>query len=62
MQREIGAQAKNDQRDDERPEIQFLAVPERMQFVWRSLAPSNPEQQQELVTGISGRMNRLGEH
>ena len=49
-------------RDDERPEIDFAGIAERMLRVGRPAGPLHPDQQQTLIAGVDQAVDRLGEH
>ena len=62
IDRHAAAERKDQNRDDQRPEIDFCAVAERMGLVRRFPAEASPEQQQPAVAGIDERMDCLGKH
>src|SRR6267142_1808066 len=45
LQRKASAQAKNDNRDNERPEINFFSMPKGMKIVGRPPTSPNPDDQ-----------------
>ena len=48
--------------DDERPEVELLAVPEGVVGVGRLAAASDAEQQEQAVARVDQRVDPLGEH
>ncbi len=62
VDREQPADAEEQQRDDEAPEVRDLAVAERMLARGRLLGLLQPEEQQHLVRAVRVRVDRLGEH
>jgi hypothetical protein len=56
------AAEEDEQRNDEREEVDLASVAERMPLVGGSRCPPDADQEQDLVDRINQRMNALGEH
>ena len=56
------ADGKNHDRNDQRPKIEFLTMPEWMSRVGRFLASLDPQQEEPTVSGVYQRMNSFGNH
>ena len=61
-ERDHRAKAEDHHGDDKRPEIQLEAVAERMLRVGRAPRPTQSVKQQQLVSGIDGRVNGFAQH
>ena len=59
---ESGAGGKEDDGDDEGPEIEFAGKTERVEAVGFAFAPFDSDEQQYLVQGIGGRVDGFGDH
>jgi len=62
VEREPGAGGEDEQRHDEAPEIDFLAVAERKARVGRPLRAAHAVEQQRLVAAIHHRVDAFGPH
>ena len=59
---QAAAHRKQQHRNDQPPEIEFLPVSEWVLLVRGLLAAAHPEQQQQLVAGIDHGVKGLGQH
>jgi len=62
IERDAGAERKDQQGNDEAPEIEFATVTKRMRLVRGPGCPAIAIEQQGLVGGIDDRMNGLARH
>jgi transposase len=62
VQRDAGAERKDEQRNDEAPEIELATVAQRVELVGWLRRPVESIQQENLVAGVDERMNRLARH
>jgi hypothetical protein len=62
VHRHAAADGEDHDRDDQRPEIQLLAVAERVCGIRRPAALPHTEEQQTLIAGIDQRMDALRQH
>jgi hypothetical protein len=56
------AEPEDQHRDDQAPEVELLAVAERVLHARRALAQPKADQQQYAVEGVDRRMDALGQH
>jgi hypothetical protein len=62
VERHPAPDGKNQNGDDQGPEVYLLSMSERMVFVGRPSAHAKPEQKERAVTGIDKRMDSLRQH
>ena len=62
IQGEQAAQRENNNRDNKRINVAVTAITERMLFIGLLAGGATAHQQQQLVTGVSQRMDALGQH
>ena len=62
VDRNSAAKRENQHGNDETPEVDLLAVPERKFAARRQVRALNSVQQQNLIAGINQRMNALAHH
>jgi hypothetical protein len=60
--RESAASDEDTEGREQRPEVAFLAVSERVAGIGGPLAPVHRRQQERLVEGVGGRVRGLGQH
>ncbi len=60
--REARARDEDPERGEQRPEVAFLPIPERVLLVGRALALADRGEQEDLVERVRERVGRLGQH
>ena len=61
VDRECAAEREEDERDDERPEVELARATERVTRVRGTRGEMNAEKKERLVSGVRERVDRFGE-